>query len=306
MNRKIRIGTRNSMLAKIQTELAIHYIKRFFYDWEFEIHYIQTSGDKITDRPLYDIGGKALFTKELDSAIINNEIDIAIHSAKDIEANYNKNSLIFPCVLPREDKRDVFISKNYLNELSDFQNLSQNSVIGTSSLRREYQLHFTKNDLRFTPIRGNINTRINKLINGELGVDGIVLAMAGLKRANLFHKNMQILDSDIILPAVCQGIIAIQCHAKNTSLINLLSQISHQETMTQFLVERHFVETINGSCTTAIGTNIEIIDDKIHGQFIIYRNKEHFLKISDIGNINQYIEFAEKNGNILLDFLHSS
>ncbi len=303
MIQKIRVGTRKSLLAKIQTELAISYIGRFHNDLEFEIHHIETSGDKITNRPLYDIGGKALFTKEIDAAIIRGEVDIAIHSAKDIEANYDKNLIAFPCVLPREDKRDVFISKNYLDEKSEYKNLCKNATIGTSSLRREYQLHSIRNDLNFKAIRGNINTRIEKLVSDELGVDGIILAAAGLKRANLFHENMQIIDAREILPAICQGIISIQCHSKNEDLIKMLSKISHLETNIQFLIERHFIETIDGSCKTAVGADINIIESKIHGEFIIYRNREEYLKISDIGDVNQYQLFAESNGNSLKNFL---
>ena len=302
MIRTIKIGTRDSLLAKVQTKIAIDYLKNFYNDLQFEIFHIKTSGDKITDKPLYDIGGKALFTKEIDSAIINEEIDIAIHSAKDVEAGYDKNLLAFPCVLPEEDSRDVFISKNYLNEKSSLERLKANAIIGTSSIRRQNQMRTMRDDLQFRAIRGNINTRLNKLSSGELCVDGIVLAAAGLKRAGLFSENMEILTD--MMPAVCQGMIAIQCNAKNHQLIEKLSKISHHYTMIKFIIQREFVETINGSCTTAVASNIEIIHNKIHANFLIYKNEQEFRKVSYIDEISNGKKIAREAGIELLKFFN--
>lgn len=304
MIKKIRIGTRNSLLAKIQTQIAIDYIKKFYSDLSFEVHYIKTSGDKITDKPLYEIGGKALFTKEIDSAIINDEIDIAIHSAKDVEANYDKNLLTFPCVLPSEDPRDVFISKDYLTKKSSVLLLKNNAIIGTSSLRRQNQLHTLRNDLKFKPIRGNINTRLKKLISGELEVDGIVLALAGLKRTNLFSENMEILNN--IMPAICQGIIVIQCSAQNKLLIEKLSKITDKDTMTRFILEREFIETINGSCTTAVASDVKIVNDTINADFLIYKNQYEFLKVSRSGHTSEAKEIGESAASELLVFYNEA
>jgi hydroxymethylbilane synthase len=296
----IKIGTRESLLAKIQTEIAINYLKAFYPEWNFEIHCIKTSGDKIIDRPLYEIGGKALFTKEIDCAIASGQIDIAIHSAKDIEAGYNKDLLVFPCVLPSEDVRDVFISKDYLYKKTLFRDLKHDSVIGTSSVRRQNQMHTIRDDLQFKAIRGNINTRLSKLISGELGVEGIILAAAGLRRAGLLTDNMEILD--FMIPAVCQGIIAIQCNAKNIELINKLSKVSHKKTMIKFITQREFVETINGSCTTAVASDIKIINDNLYGDFLIYKDKRSFLKKSYSGKISDAKEIGRNAGIELLHF----
>jgi hydroxymethylbilane synthase len=303
MTKIIKVGTRDSLLAKIQTKIAIDYLKNAYKDWAFEIKYIKTSGDRITDKPLYDIGGKALFTKEIDMGIISGEIDIAIHSAKDVEAGYNKDLLTFPCVFPEEDSRDVFIAKNYLQKKSSFQSLQHGAIIGTSSIRRQNQMYTERNDLKFKAIRGNVNTRLNKLLSGELEVDGIILAAAGLKRTGLFSENMEILDN--IMPAICQGTIVVQCGAKNFDLINSLSKISHLETMIKFIVQREFVETINGSCTTSIASNVKILNKQIHADFLIYKNEKEFLKKSYIGEISDARKIGKKAGIELLKFYNS-
>ena len=159
-----------------------------------------------------------------------------------------------------------------------------------------------RDDLQFRAIRGNINTRLSKLSSGELCVDGIVLAAAGLKRAGLFSENMEILTD--MMPAVCQGMIAIQCNAKNHQLIEKLSKISHHDTMIKFIIQREFVETINGSCTTAVASNIEIIHNKIHANFLIYKNEQEFRKVSYIDEISNGKKIAREAGIELLKFFN--
>jgi hydroxymethylbilane synthase len=268
---RVKVGTRGSKLALAQTHEAISYIKSFYPFLEFEIIKIVTKGDAIQDKPLYDIGGKALFTKEIESALINGDIDIAVHSAKDVESQYNKNLFCFPCVLAEEDNRDVFISKDFLDSQSSIFNLNIGDKIGTCSVRRQEQIsNFLNKDISFIPIRGNINTRLDKLAKGDL--NGIVLAYAGLKRLGLFHKNMQILEKNIMLPAVSQGIITIQAKNEDRSLVSLLSKISHKETDIKFRSYRAFVEAVDGSCTTPLGADIEVNGDKVSGKFFIVEN----------------------------------
>ena len=157
-----------------------------------------------------------------------------------------------------------------------------------------------RNDFQFKAIRGNINTRLGKLIAGELCVNGIILAAAGLKRAGLYHENMEILEC--MMPAICQGIIAIQCSAKNIDLIKKLSKISHQETMIKFIIQREFVETINGSCTTAVASDVKVVNDMIHADFLIYRDKKQFLKRSYYGKIFDAKKIGKDAGMELLRF----
>jgi hydroxymethylbilane synthase len=183
--KKIKIGTRDSELALKQTDLVISHFKKVNPDLEFEIKKIKTSGDIIQDRPLYDLGGKALFTKEIDSSLLLGEIDLAVHSAKDIDSHPNKE-ICFPFVLPREDSRDSLISFKYKN-LSE---IPLGGLIATCSLRRKEQILILRPDLNFEIMRGNINSRIQKLKNSEK-LDAIVLAMAGLKRINLENYVIQ-------------------------------------------------------------------------------------------------------------------
>ena len=272
----IKVGTRNSKLARIQTQLAIDYIQSFYPNTNFRVVPIITQGDKILDRPLYDIGGKALFTKEIENSLVLREIDLAIHSAKDIESDYPKESLCFPCVLPMEDNRDVFIEKNYEHQKSNIYNLKNGSIIGSSSVRRQAQIKklLPNTSILCESIRGNVNTRLEKLKLEN--IDGVILAAAGLKRLNALTDGMQILTQKEMLPAVGQGIIAIQSRIDNVLLNTVLSSISDKETNIKFRVSRAFVETVNGSCITPLAMNISVDLDTIDAEFLIISNTTDF------------------------------
>lgn len=301
--KKIRIGTRNSKLARTQTQITINYIRNFYKDIEFEIVPIVTSGDIIQDKPLYNIGGKALFTKEIENSLLEGKIDIAVHSAKDIEDNYQKDLSIFSCVLPMEDNRDVFIGKDYLNSKSSLINLPKNSIIGSCSVRRQAQIKKIRSDIKFEPIRGNIDTRLRKLLENNL--DGIILANAGLRRIDMFSENMEILDVETMMPAISQGIIAIQSRKNYEELNKFLNKITHQETHIKFKTYRSFAETVNGSCTTPLASNVEIINNEIHAKFLIINHEGTFIhKVEIIDKIENAVEIGLKAGLEIKNYLH--
>lgn len=290
----INIGTRGSRLAMAQTAIAISHLQDYF---EVNIVPIKTTGDRIQDRPLYEIGGKALFTKEIEEALLSKQIDIAIHSLKDVEAQYPQ-SLCFPCVLERDDRRDAFLSKQY-NSIDE---LPIGAIIGSASVRREAQLLLLRPDLQFECIRGNIDTRIQKLKNSYL--DGIILAVAGLKRINLSHEIKQIFTPEEIMPAVGQGIIALQCRTNDEELISILKLINDQKTYCEFLIERAFVEEINGSCTTPLAVNVIIQKEMIDAEFMILKRDGSFsVKIRIIDRIENAVEMGKRAGQDLKKYL---
>ncbi|KAG9141065.1 hypothetical protein Leryth_012647 [Lithospermum erythrorhizon] len=246
----IRIGTRGSPLALAQAhETRDKLIKshpELAEEGAIKIVIIKTTGDKILSQPLADIGGKGLFTKEIDEALINGDIDIAVHSMKDVPT-YIPEKTILPCNLPREDVRDAFISVS-VGSLAD---LPAGSTVGTASLRRKSQilhrypsLHVLEN------FRGNVQTRLKKLNEGV--VQATLLALAGLKRLGMTENVSSILSIDDMLPAVAQGAIGIACRSNDDHMANYLASLNHEETRLAVVCERAFLETLDGSCRTPI------------------------------------------------------
>ncbi|KAJ6288908.1 hypothetical protein OIU76_024812 [Salix suchowensis] len=211
-----------------------------------QIVIIKTTGDKIQSQPLADIGGKGLFTKEIDEALINGDIDIAVHSMKDVPT-YLPEKTILPCNLPREDVRDAFISLSAAS-LAD---LPAGSIIGTASLRRKSQILHRYPSLSVEEnFRGNVQTRLRKLNEGV--VKATLLALAGLKRLNMTENVTSILPIDDMLPAVAQGAIGIACRSNDDKMVNYLASLNHEETRLAVVCERAFLETLDGSCRTPI------------------------------------------------------
>ncbi|XP_050232418.1 porphobilinogen deaminase, chloroplastic [Mercurialis annua] len=246
----IRIGTRGSPLALAQAHetrdklMAKH--SELAEEGAIQIVIIKTTGDKILTQPLADIGGKGLFTKEIDEALLNSEIDIAVHSMKDVPT-YLPEKTILPCNLPREDVRDAFISLN----VSSLADLPAGSVIGTASLRRKSQiLHRYPSLSVLDNFRGNVQTRLRKLNEGV--VQATLLALAGLKRLNMTENVSSILSIDDMLPAVAQGAIGIACRTNDDKMANYLASLNHEETRLAVVCERAFLETLDGSCRTPI------------------------------------------------------
>lgn len=252
---KIRIGTRRSQLALKQVEIVKAELLRAEPSLLFEVHEIVTSGDINLESNLYESGGKGLFLKEIEEALLADKIDIAIHSLKDVPAIL-PDGLEICTVLKREDPRDVFVSKEY----SSLYDLPLGAVVGTSSPRRKIQLLQMRNDLKIVNFRGNVNTRLEKIERGE--VDATVLAMAGLKRLSL-EGNFSIFQIDEILPAIGQGAICIE---KKTSCIefdSLLSQINDHITSAEIHAERQFMKLFNASCNTPIAAYASIKENEI-------------------------------------------
>ncbi|KAJ0792671.1 putative hydroxymethylbilane synthase [Helianthus annuus] len=211
-----------------------------------EIVVIKTTGDKILSQPLADIGGKGLFTKEIDEALLNSEIDIAVHSMKDVPT-YLPEKTILPCNLPREDVRDAFISLK-ATSLADLQ---AGSIVGTASLRRKSQLLHRYPSLSVLEnFRGNVQTRLKKLNDGV--VEATLLALAGLKRLNMTEHVSSILPIDDMLPAVAQGAIGIACRSDDDKMASYIAKLNHEETRLAVACERAFLLTLDGSCRTPI------------------------------------------------------
>ncbi|HET7714318.1 MAG TPA: hydroxymethylbilane synthase [Bauldia sp.] len=245
---EIRIGTRGSPLALAQ---AREVRRRLAHALSLEesgilIVPIRTSGDRITDRPLLEAGGKGLFTKEIDEALLAGDIDMAVHSAKDMPTAL-PGGIVIAATLPREDVRDALLSP----KVASLADLPQGAVLGTSSLRRKAMALRLRPDLRIVDLRGNVGTRIRKLDEGV--ADATVLAMAGLNRLGLAGRASGVLDIDRWLPAVAQGTIAIATRAQDAQNLDRVLRIDDRETSIALRAERAFLAVLDGSCRTPIG-----------------------------------------------------
>jgi len=248
---KLRLGTRKSKLALWQANFVKSKLEAL--GLEIELVLITTTGDKILDTPLSKIGGKGLFVKEIENALMEDEIDFAVHSLKDVPA-FIPQGLVVDIFLEREDPKDAFVSKSYktLNELP------ASAKIGTSSIRRKVQLLQKRQDLTIEDLRGNVDTRLKKLEDGLY--DAIILASAGLKRLGFEGVISSYLD---FIPAVGQGIVAIEYKASNKELSNILKSINHEPTYMCALAERSFLETVEGNCQIPMGAHATLTQDLI-------------------------------------------
>ena len=262
----IRIGTRGSPLALAQAnETARLLVGACGLDpAAVSIVPIRTSGDAITDRPLIEAGGKGLFTKEIDEALLAGRVEIAVHSAKDMPTRLPEGLVIAAC-LKREDVRDAFLS-NVANTLAE---LPKGAVLGTSSLRRKALALRARPDLKIVDMRGNVETRIRKL--GEGAADATLLALAGLRRLGLADRATSLIDADDWLPAVAQGAIAIVTRTDDAASRGLAAKIDDPETSLAVAAERAFLEVLDGSCRTPIGGLARIDGDHLRFRGIIVK-----------------------------------
>jgi hydroxymethylbilane synthase len=253
---EIRLGTRQSALALAQTDLFAASLLAAWPALQGRLHVLSmaTTGDIIHDKPLYDIGGKALFCRELDQALLNNAIDLAVHSLKDVPAKL-PDGLYLAAVLPRADYQDVLVSRHG----TLLHHLPAGAVVGTSSPRRRAILAATFPHLLVRPIRGNVPTRLQLVEDGH--VDAVILAYAGLQRLGLTARISSILAPEVMLPAATQGIIGIVCRTEDQQLRQLLGALNDQDTWQQALCERAFLELLNGSCRTPIGALATVLKD---------------------------------------------
>ncbi len=255
----VRIGTRKSNLAMVQTHWVRDELQKYFPDYEFEIEAMSTQGDKILDVALSKIGDKGLFTKELELGLLKEEVDLAVHSLKDLPTKLPEG-LMLGCVTNRENPADALV----LNEKYQgytIQTLPKGAVVGTSSLRRLAQLRYHYPDLEFKDVRGNLNTRLKKLDAGEY--DALVLAVAGLQRLGLGDRVSQAIPSEISLHAVGQGALGIECRKGDTAILDLLSAIEDAETRDRTLAERAFLRELEGGCQVPIGVNSAIAGNQL-------------------------------------------
>ena len=254
---KIVVGTRGSKLALIQTNWVIDKLKEIYPEIEFEIKIIKTKGDLIQNVSLDKIGDKGIFVKEIEQQLIDKQIDMAVHSMKDMPSSLPEG-LKFASIPKREDARDVLVLKDGYSSIND---LPIGSKIATGSKRRKYQLLKHRPDLNIVPIRGNIDTRIKKIVDENL--DGVVLAAAGLLRAGLEHKISYYIPKDIMIPAPAQGALAIEIRENSTNIEEIVKSLKDIETEIQVEAERGFLDGINGSCHIPIGAYCNVEGENI-------------------------------------------
>ena len=222
-----------------------------------EIKQIVTSGDENQNDRLSNIGGKGLFSKKIETELINHKIDIAVHALKDMPT-IETEGLITNFYLKRNSPNEIFISNNNIK----FQDLKPNSIIGTSSYRREYQLQSIRSDLNYKLIRGNVDTRIKKLENGDY--DAILLSKAGIEALGLDNKITQEFNTEELIPCAGQGIIAIQCRENDQEIINILEKINDNQSRTIANAERNVLKILEGDCDTAVGVYAKIVKDIVN------------------------------------------
>ena len=259
---KLRIATRGSALALWQSKYIQNLIENNT-EVEVELQSMKTKGDVILDTPLAKIGGKGLFTKELEESMLRGESDLAVHSLKDVPVVFPKG-LILTAISEREDVRDSFVSEKF----ASFNELPKGAKVGTTSLRRKMQLLIKRPDLKIISLRGNINTRLRKLKENEF--DAIILASAGLKRLNLMENIKYFLpfSLDEMIPAMGQGALGIECVDKS-EVIEILKFINNENSVIATTIERDFVAKLNGGCQVPIGVNAEISGDIIKVRAIV-------------------------------------
>tara|TARA_B100001750_G_scaffold233408_1_gene233597 strand:- start:106 stop:1014 length:909 start_codon:yes stop_codon:yes gene_type:complete len=253
---RLRIGSRTSPLALAQTEEVIVELRSLIPNWDFEVVPFVTDGDSRNSTPISNLG-RGAFTTDIQNALVNGEIDLAIHSAKDLPNTLPEGLSIF-CISSRKDPRDVMINKWGV----PLKEMPSGAVIGTGSPRRKAILKSLRNDITVVPIRGNVGTRIDK-INRE-NIDAVVLAAAGLVRLNRLEEVNEFFDTDIFVPDVGQGIIAVQVRSEDIATFSLLNEIQHQSTQIALIAERAFLNALGGGCKVPVAAYASIEGDAVN------------------------------------------
>ncbi|WP_301098591.1 hydroxymethylbilane synthase [Otariodibacter sp.] len=262
MKETLRIATRQSPLALWQANFVKNALEKYFPELSVELVTMVTKGDIILDTPLAKIGGKGLFVKELELALLENKADLAVHSMKDVPMNFPEG-LGLAVICQREDPRDAFVSNTY----KSLDELPQGAVVGTSSLRRQCQIMAKYPRLTVKSLRGNVGTRLSKLDNGEY--DAIILASAGLIRLELEHRITSFLSTEQSLPAVGQGAVGIETRENDERVLKYLRVLHHSETAYRVTAERAMNARLQGGCQVPIGGFAELKDDKIHMKALV-------------------------------------
>lgn len=284
---KIIIGTRGSKLALWQANHIKNILKEKF-DLDSSLEIIKTTGDKILDAPLAKIGGKGLFTKELEEMLLQKKITFAVHSLKDVPIDLPKG-LVLASITKREDIRDCFLSHNF----RDIAALPKGAKVGTTSLRRSMQLKALRNDLETISLRGNVQTRLSKLQSGEF--DAIILAKAGVNRLGISSDDVSFINPispEIMIPAMGQGALGIEC-AEDCKILEMLQKLNDETSSIECSLERKFVGLLNGGCQIPLGVNARLDDKKITMNAILgLPNGKDIIKESISGEIGE--ELATK------------
>ncbi|TZE81810.1 hydroxymethylbilane synthase [Calorimonas adulescens] len=291
MKKVVRVGTRSSELALMQTIIVINEIKKSMQDFEFEIVKITTQGDASTDRPISEIGGKGVFVKEIEDALLKGEIDMAVHSMKDMPYEIPEGLKLL-AVLKREDPKDVFVSRDG----TQFMDLKERAKIGTGSLRRQVQLKALRPDIEIVPIRGNIKTRLKKM--EELDLNGIVLAAAGLHRLGFENVITEYFPPDVIVPAPCQGILAVEI-AENFGNIfqEFYPHIVDRKTFFEAFVERELLKAFGVNCRQPFGAYAQYRKEEDKEKIdvkVAYQKENKLLKGEMTGLIEETDKIIEK------------
>ena len=289
---KILIGTRASKLAMIYANRAKNEISRVF-SGEIELVKITTDGDQNQNERLSEVGGKGLFSKKIEEELINKKIDLAVHALKDMPTDETPG-LITDCFLKRNSPEEILITR----DKKKFSELNSNSIIGTCSFRREFQLNRIRDDLKYKTIRGNVDTRISKLRKDNY--DGIILSKAGIKSLNLNHLISEEFSTEKVIPSAGQGIVSLQCRKDDDDVINLLSKVNDDVCKISAKSERKVLSILEGDCHTAVGvySKINNNDFEITGElFSIDGKKRYYKKIKD--KTSNYLNVSTELGNYL-------
>ena len=295
MKNKITIGSRGSKLALLYAQKVKSRIieKTDFNSNDIIIKKISTKGDEIQDIRLSDVGGKGLFSSSIEQELQKNYIDIAVHALKDMPVIETKG-LLTDTFLERTDAREIVV----INGKKKFKDLKENAVIGTSSYRRQFQIKKIRPDVNCKLIRGNVDTRIKKLMDGDY--DAIILSYAGIKYLNLEDKISEIFSVQDVIPSAGQGIIAIQCRENDKDMISMLKKINHKETYKRAHVERNILKILEGDCETAVGIHSQIDENKITVEaelFSLDGSQRFYEKKSD--KLDNFRELGNEIGQIL-------
>lgn len=295
MTNTVRIATRSSRLALWQANWVKDRIARLFPEISVELIHIKTTGDRILDSPLAKIGGKGLFVKELEIAMLNNEADIAVHSMKDVPTELPEG-LEISVITKRENPADAFVSNNF----DSFEALPPNAVVGTSSLRRMAQLQRKRPDLEFRTLRGNVNTRLNKLDEGQY--DAIILAAAGLIRLEMEDRIKQSIPFEISLPAIGQGVICIESRVGDRDILEIISSLQDPDTSDTIQAERALLKRLNGGCQVPLAGHAVIRGELLElTGMLASPDGTAFIRLIESGAIKDAREIGTRLGTRLLD-----
>ncbi len=294
MKQKITIGTRSSNLAMYQANAVKNAILDNFDNIDVEIKKIETKGDKILDIALSKIGDKGIFTAEIETELLNGQIDFAVHSLKDMPTQLPEN-LEITAVLKRGEFRDALVSKT----AKDLYSFSPDDIVATSSLRRKAQLLHINQNLKIIDIRGNVNTRLKKYDQGHCSA--MLMAAAGLQRLDLQDRITSIINEDIIIPAACQGIIAIETCNNNNFAKQIAQKINHLPTQIVANTERYFLKLINAGCKTPFGCYTKFNGNQLKIKaFVSSLNGQEFILRTIVGDSSRAMELVEKIANDIL------